>query len=84
MYSLRQDALDTAQIILLDMHEELGPNRRISSVEFCRRMREEHQEFTLAQMVQFFYAFEGRAGHPPYLDLNTGKEIDYRYPHTKF
>ena len=84
MYSLKQDALDTAQIILLDMHEELGPNRRISSIQFCRRMREEHCEFTLVQLLQFFYAFEGLPGHLPYLDLDTGKEIDYRYPHTKF
>ena len=84
MYSLRQDALDTAQIILLDMHEELGPNRRISSIQFCRRMREEHCEFTLVQLLQFFYAFKGRPGHLPYLDLDTGAEIDYRYPHTKF
>ena len=62
MYSLRQDALDRAQIILLDMHEELGPIRRISSIQFYRRMREEHPEFTLAQMVQT-YTLSSRRRH---------------------
>lgn len=73
-----KDILDSAQLILLEMHEQpersFAINGRPSVTEFGKKLQKEHPHMSLTETLHYFWAFEGHDTEGPILDLETGEE----------